>query len=201
MDSVLAPTPAPRRAPAILELPSLALGAVLLALLLRAVLVQVFFIPSASMEPTLASGDRVIVLQTASIDRGDVIVFDPPGAVADEHYIKRAIGLPGDVVEIRRGRVVVNGVALREPYARYAPDGPGGCDATEMPRLTVPAGQLFFLGDNRGNSCDSREIGTVAMTDIIGEAVAVLWPLNRLDAGLSGPPLPSAGLPEQEIRR
>ena len=155
---------------------------VLATLLLRGLLVQVFWIPSESMEPTLVEKDYVLVLKPARIDRGDVIVFKPPvgaaGAGADDHWIKRAIGLPGDVVQITDGVVTVNGDALEEPYARRS--------LASLPATTVRAGHVFFMGDNRGDSYDSSVHGyTVPVADIVGEAASVVWPLNHFAASLA----------------
>lgn len=100
--------------------------------------------------------------------RGDIIVFVPPNNQRKD-YIKRVIGLPGDTVEARQGIVYVNGHPLREPYIR-----PGGPPAWGP--VTVGPGQLFVLGDNRGNSTDSRSFGTVPMKDVIGKAWLAYWP-------------------------
>ena len=160
--------------------------ALLLSLLVRGSLVEVFWIPSGSMEPTLVEDDRVVVLRTAAIDRGDVIVFKPPPApgATEAHYIKRAIGLPGDVVELIDGQVHVNGTKLTEPYARL--------DQATYGPTTVPTGHVFFLGDNRADSNDSREIGTVPLNDVVGEAVAVVWPFTHAAAGLTAAPAHAA---------
>ena len=151
-------------------------------LLLRGLLVEVFWIPSASMEPTLVRKDYVLVLKPARIDRGDVIVFKPPvgvaGSTTDEHWIKRAVGLPGDVVQITDGIVTVNGDAMNEPYARRS--------HADLAPTTVGAGRVFFMGDNRTASYDSSVHGrTVPVTDIVGEATSVVWPLNHFVAGLA----------------
>ncbi len=132
-----------------------------------------------SMDPTLLSGEYLIVnrlsYRFANPQRGDIIVFYPPPH-PDEEYIKRVIGLPGDQVEVKGGHVYVNGQLLDEPYLQARTDTPG--------IWKVPAGQLFVLGDNRDNSSDSREWGTVAMDKVVGKAVLVYWP--PLDWGLVG---------------
>jgi signal peptidase I len=168
------------------ELPALIIIAFLLALLIKSFLVQAFFIPSGSMEPTLDVGDRVLVNKLAykfhPPSRGDVIVFSDPhpgppvhrnpisgffhwvteglgfSAPPNEDFIKRVIGLPGDTVEERNGVIYVNGKALKEPYV--IPD-PSAADPRYRDRRTIPPvkvlpNHLFVLGDNRANSNDSR---------------------------------------------
>jgi signal peptidase I len=135
-----------------------------------------FRIPSESMEPTLTPGDRVIALKVGyyfeTPQRKDVIVFRlPPDP--KQVYVKRLIGIPGDVVEVKDGLAIVNGVPLTEPYVRY----PGGPDYGPV---TVPEGQYFALGDNRANSGDSRFWGFVPRKNIIGRAQLRFWPLGRL---------------------
>jgi signal peptidase I len=128
-------------------------------------------VDGASMEPTLATGEYVIVnrlsyrLGTPQI--GDIIVFHPP-LNPQEEYIKRVIGLPGDEVEVRNGTVYVNGQPLNETYLNTKTNYPGA--------WRVPAGQLFVLGDNRNNSSDSHQWGTVAMDSVVGKALLVYWP-------------------------
>jgi len=196
--------PAPRSGPLafLRELPGLVLLALLLAFVVKALFVQAFYIPSGSMEPTLVPGDRVLVNKIPYYlhgpARGDVVVFEDPHArpttegwlarvlhwftdglgftrPSHEDFVKRVIGLPGDVVEAKRGKVFVNGRPLREPYlaGRTRPFGP----------VEVPAGQLFVLGDNRGASNDSRfGLGFVPIENVIGKAFVVIWPPSR--AGL-----------------
>ena len=124
-----------------------------------------------SMEPTLISGEYVIVSKLSyrlgSPQRGDIIVFHPPPNPKEE-YIKRVIGLPGDQVTIENGFVSVNGQRLNETYLRAKPNYTG--------TWTVPEGQLFVLGDNRNNSSDSSKWGTVPMDYVVGKAVLVYWP-------------------------
>ncbi len=183
------------------ELPGLIIMAFVLALVIKTFLVQAFFIPSGSMEPTLVPGDRVLVLKVpyyfGDPDRGDIIVFeDPdPGAQPDrgavggffhwmfeglgvqrpdsEDFIKRVIGTPGDVVYGRDGEVFVNGEAIDEPYLTQPTE--------RFDKRTVPEGALFVMGDNRGNSLDSRfSLGFVPIDNVIGKAEVVIWPPSDL---------------------
>lgn len=159
------------------ETPVLIITALGLALLIRALVLQVFSIPSESMEPTLLVGDRIAVERVSyrfrEPQRGDIVVFtgapgEPP------HLVKRLIGLPGDHVEITDGVVRVNGEALDEPYVEF-PDG------RSSGPYDVPDGHLFFLGDNRGHSDDSRYgLGMVARERVVGRAILRIWPLSRL---------------------
>lgn len=181
------------------ELPILLLIAFGLAFLLRTFVVQVFYIPSESMVPTLQVDDRIVVEKLSYLfdgpDRGDVVVFAGEAGfptasesgvqrvvrgvgqflgvvpVDARDLVKRVIGLPGDVVELTEGQVTVNGVALDEPYA--AMDSDTGT-------YEVPEGQLFVLGDNRNNSADSRSsLGFVDLDDVVGRAVLKIWPFDR----------------------
>lgn len=183
------------------ELPLLLLVAFVLAFLLRTFVLQVFFIPSASMEPTLQVDDRMVVEKITELYRdplrGEIWVFEGEnGFTADDggpvdglvrgvgqflgvvpasarDFVKRVIALPGDEVVIEEGQVRVNGRALEEPYAveELADFGP----------VTVPEGQLFFLGDNRPNSSDSRRsLGFVDRENLVGRAVVTIFPLSHL---------------------
>lgn len=112
-------------------------------------------------------------------ERGDIVVFNPPLDVAStEPYIKRVIGLAGETVEIRNGRVSVDGVQLDEPYAQ----GTTECRRpSECASLTVPEGEIFVLGDNREDSSDSRVFGPVEIDAVIGKAWITYWPLDEFD--------------------
>jgi signal peptidase I len=154
-------------------------GAVVVAVVLRAFVVQVFYIPSESMESTLLVNDRVVADKVAyrftSIDRGDVVVFERPEDVPGDtdHLIKRVIGLAGDTVEIREGTVRVNDDPVTEPYL-----GPG-TDMLDFGPVDVPDGQLFVMGDNRDESTDSRVFGAISEDLVAGRAVLLIWPLDR----------------------
>lgn len=100
--------------------------------------------------------------------RGDVVIFEPPDVV-NEDYIKRVIGLPGDKVEVKNGKVFVNDVALDEPYIKEAPFSP-------FPATIVPSGHLFVMGDNRNASRDSRSFGMLSIDLVVGKALLVYWP-------------------------
>jgi signal peptidase I len=128
-----------------------------------------------SMEPTLNTGEFVIVnklaYQFGTPHEGDVIVFHPPRDPAQE-YIKRVIGLPGDRVKVANGEVYINGQMLNEPYIAAPPAYQG--------EWQVPNNALFVLGDNRNNSSDSHNWGFVPMNYVVGKAVFVYWPPNKI---------------------
>lgn len=182
------------------ELPGLILMAFLLAILIRTFLFQAFFIPSPSMEPTLIQGDRVLVNKIPYYfhdpRRGDIVVFENPNpeAVPDrgliggflhwlfqglgvqqpenEDFIKRVIGVPGDTVQGKHGSVYVNGEKIAEPYLTQ--------ETQAFDAITVPEGKLFVMGDNRGNSLDSRfTLGFVPIDKVIGKAFIKIWPPSR----------------------
>jgi signal peptidase I len=196
-------TPEPHRRgflSALRELPVLIVLAFALAILIKTFVVQAFFIPSGSMEPTLEPGDRVLVLKVLDEpSRGDVVVFADPldrpgedrglvggfahwlsetlGFARPEHedFIKRVIGLPGEVVELRNGRLFVNGRRVPEPYLA------GRADTRDYGPVEVPPDSLFVLGDNRLNSNDSRfGLGFVPMDKVIGRAFVIVWPPSRV---------------------
>lgn len=148
--------------------------ALILALLIRQFLVASFTVEGHSMEPTLHDGERLLVYKLGyrfgEPERGDIIVFRYP-LDPSRDFIKRVIGLPGDTIEIRNGEVYINGERVEEPYRANNSFGNHG-------PVTVGEGQVYVLGDNRGNSHDSRVFGPVPEEFIIGEAVAVFWPLQ-----------------------
>jgi len=185
-----------------LEFPLLIAAALLIAVLIKTFLFQAFWIPSSSMEGTLQVYDRVLVnkvsYEFSDISQLDVIVFDDPrpgfeqpeeGALSrairnlkesiglatpQSEFIKRVIGLPGDVVEGMDGNVFVNGERLEEPYLKHpdeliSPFGP----------VQVPEGSLFVMGDNRRASQDSRFFGPIPIDDVVGKAFIIIWPLSR----------------------
>ncbi len=137
---------------------------------------QVFTLASASMSPTLLPGDSVFVNRLAyrlhPPSREDLIAFRFPQADGRE-FVKRVIGLPGDVVSEQRGRFQVNGALLAPPQPVASVDEPGP-DADQPPR-PVPAGQLYVLGDNWTSSLDSRFWGPVPERDVVGEAFLICW--------------------------
>ncbi len=136
---------------------------------------QVVPIPSASMFPTLLPGDAVlvnrVVYRVHPPRRGDIIAFRFPQASGRE-FVKRVIGLPGDVVDEEQGRFYVNGTRL----AQVQPSSPNDAPAarTQLPRL-VPGGRLYVLGDHPETSLDSRFWGTVDEREVVGEAVLICW--------------------------
>jgi signal peptidase I len=171
------------RRKAALELALIVALAIGLAVSVQAYAVKPYRIPSESMVPTLQVGDQVIVNRFshhlgAQPEVGDIVVFHPP-IDTDQTFIKRVVGVAGDRIALRDGRVVRNGDLQREPYARPCADDPE-CDVTRPVR--VPAGHVYVLGDNRGASQDSRFWGSVPVADVIGEAVAIYWPPGRAGA-------------------
>lgn len=133
-------------------------------------------VQSISMQPTLFEKDLVLINRLAyrlgQPDHRDIVVFDPPITGAEEPYIKRVIGLPGDTVRIENRQVFINGVAQTETYVAASPAYSG--------EWTVPEGQLFVLGDNRNQSSDSHSWGMVPLENVLGKAELLYWPLQRL---------------------
>ncbi len=153
--------------------------AVLISVGLNVLVVQVTEVRQRSMEPTLLSGDRVLVSKVDyrlhPPERGDIIVFRPP-IDTNIPYVKRIIGLPGDTIDLRDGKVVVNGKVLDEPYAFGQTTVRGG--QVRFP-FRVPPGQLFVLGDDRPVSGDSREWGAFPDDNVIGKVILKFWPLRE----------------------
>jgi signal peptidase I len=174
--------------PAVLVVLSLAA----IALLTPGLVFEHFWVPTPSMAATLIPGDHVLVDRLAyrvrAPQRGDVIVFHPPGKRAV--YIKRIIGVPGDVISLRDEAVYVNGKRLNEPYLGRSggtrePTDPWSCSQRPTSwSLTapyeVPAGTYFVMGDNRTDSDDSRDWGPVRRSAILGEAIVTIWPIGHL---------------------
>lgn len=189
------------------ELPLLLLAAGVIAFLIKTLLAQAFFIPSESMLPQLKVDDRVVVSKLSyrlhEPRRGDIVVFESPMTRVEpkdtsgplyklyrkimtgvgllppstEDYIKRVVGLPGDVIDVANGKVYVNGHELIEPY--LAPGTltfPGG---QELP-ATVPKGKLWVMGDNRSNSSDSRAFGMIDQKKVVGRTIVKVWPLPSM---------------------
>lgn len=130
-------------------------------------------VENVSMQPTLHEGQFVFVNKLAyrlgSFRRGDIIIFHHD---ATEDYVKRVIGLPGDMVAVIGGQVYVNWVILIEPYIAAPPQYSG--------TWKVPEGQLFVLGDNRNQSSDSHQWGYIPETSVVGKALMIYWPLGQI---------------------
>lgn len=152
-------------------------GAVLLAIFIMTFVGRSFTVDGPSMQPTLHSGERLLVdkltYRFRDPQRGEIIVFRYP-ADPSHYFIKRVIGVPGDRIEIRGGVVYVNGVALEENYVSSPTYG-------RFTSGVVPEGHFFVLGDNRNNSQDSRSplIGYVPKRLIAGRALVRFWPISR----------------------
>lgn len=213
------PAPAKSRGAFARELVVIVVIALGLSFLVKTFLVQPYYIPSQSMESTLDVGDRIIVSkftpQHSPLHRGDVIVFEDPKTWEDgsttaqqpfvkralkdglvflgvlpgggDHVVKRIIGMPGDHVKCctKSGKLTVNGVAITEPYIKS-----GNVPSEQTFDITVPKGKVWVMGDNRGDSADSRfhdgnsggKLGSVPMDDISGQVVAIAWPINRIQS-------------------
>ncbi|MBE9011376.1 signal peptidase I [Pseudanabaenaceae cyanobacterium LEGE 13415] len=163
-------------------LKTIALSAVL-ALGIRHFVAEARYIPSGSMEPTLQVNDRLIIDKISyrfnNPERGDIVVFSPTAALERQNFhdafIKRVIGLPGDKVQVRGGRVYINDQPLREDYI-----GKEKAPQYEWGPQVVPPDSYLVLGDNRNNSYDSHYWGFVPRDKIIGRAIVRFWPPNRV---------------------
>lgn len=165
------------------------------ALLLRVFAIQMYSIPSGSMEPTLHVGDRILVEKVTKyargIQRGDIVVFDGADVwtapSASDDFVKRVVAVGGDHVQCctNNGRIVVNGVPVDEPYLQQQ-------GVTRRFNVVVQPDRLWVLGDNREKSADSSAFrgvpggGSVPVNHVVGRVVAVIWPLSR--AGILGTP-------------
>ena len=168
--------------------------AVAAVLAVKAWVVNPYRIPSSSMEPTLhcaapgvgcqaESSDRVLanrfIYRFRDPERGDIVVFETPEEAVERcgaggTFVKRLIGVPGDTIGQRSGILRVNGEPLEESYVNGGPPG------QDFPERTLGPDEYFMMGDNRGQSCDSREWGPVSRDDLIGPVFAVYWPPTRL---------------------
>ena len=150
---------------------------------------QPYQIRQQSMQQTLEPDQYVLVDKlTPRFDaykRGDIVVFAPPESWAQPDgtpYIKRVIGIGGDMVQIRQGKVWVNEIELLEPYVFLENGEPQETeDPLQLEQWIVPDGELFLMGDHRKSSADSREFGTVAVDKVIGRAWLRYWPLDTLE--------------------
>lgn len=153
------------------------LPALLIALAVNIFVAQPTRVDGTSMEPTLHSEERLIIEKISyrlhAPARGDIVVFKLPGREHDP-LIKRVVGVPGDVVAIRNGRVYIDGAPLDEPYLKNQLT-PGYIEST-----VVQEGDIFVLGDNRGASNDSRIFGMVAHQDLVGRAWISYWPVDMI---------------------
>jgi signal peptidase I len=198
------------------EIAGILVASILVSLFIKTFVVQAFFVPSGSMEPTLHGctgclNDRLLVNKQTSrmggVHRGDIVVFRDPGGWLpqsssasggqggvhqalvfiglaptsnENNLVKRVIGVGGDTVEGRNGKVYVNGSELNEPYV-FPGDSPSPTDF----RVTVPAGSLWVMGDHRSDSSDSRAHradagkGFIPIGDVVGRAFVIVWPLGR----------------------
>jgi signal peptidase I len=181
------------------ELPILLGAAIVVAILVRTFVLQTYYVPSPSMTHTLNVNDRVLVNKLAydfrDPHRGEVIVFHSPVSwrqTPDEKvFVKRVIGTPGDHVvccDNTTGELTINGVAIKEPYLNH--DTYEKNAAPEAFNITVPAGRLWVMGDNRYDSADSLEnyetspthditISTIPINSVIGRAFVLFWPVSR----------------------
>ena len=154
--------------------------ALLLSILIKATVVEAFVVPTASMEPTIEIGDRFfsnkITYRFHPPREKDIIIFTPPSNAAGNNsipFVKRVIGVEGDWVEIREGRLFLNHQPVEETYIKESPRyhfGP----------VQVPDNSLFVLGDNRNNSHDSHIWGFVPVHNVKAKALLRFWPLNRI---------------------
>jgi len=167
--------------------------AFVLAMFVRTFFIQAYKIPTQSMVPTLIPHDKIFVSKIVygarmpflgmrlpglrKPRRGDVVVFIEP-TERKKVYVKRLIGFPGEKVEIRYGSVYINGAVVEDPrisknfYYNEVPYGEGA--------ITIPSGYFFVMGDNSANSYDGRKFGPVPLRDLLGEALLIWWPLNRI---------------------
>jgi signal peptidase I len=162
--------------------------ALAVALLVRTFVVQTFFIPSASMEPTLQIGDRILVDKLSyklhAVHRGDIVVFGrPPGETSSQDIqdlVKRVVGMPGETIWSTGQHVYVQGADTHGKVVEVPEPVPGTLLGPPIRRFTIPANDYYVLGDNRSNSDDSRFWGPIPRSLIVGRVVMRIWPLSHV---------------------
>jgi signal peptidase I len=180
--------PKGRRRSALLEIVETLVLTVVIFVGVQTFVAQPYKVEQLSMENTLQPGQYVLVDKLtprwSTYARGDIVVFDPPPSWAAETngvpLIKRVIGLPGDTIDLRNGKVYVNGAALSESYL-YAEGGtaqPTDPSPDGQSEWVVPTGELFVMGDHRENSADSRVFGPIDLDLVVGRAWLRYWPIN-----------------------
>ena len=177
----------------VLELVGVLVAALVVAILLRTFVVATYSIPSGSMEPTLQIGDRIVVDKLAyhlhGVSTGNIIVFRTPrsedcAGPPVANLVKRVIGLPGQTVSLSRGHVLINGKLLAQPWLpppvrTETYPGPSFERYSLRTPYVVPQGDVYVMGDNRTESCDSRYWGPVPESTIVGKVDVRIWPLSR----------------------
>ena len=184
-EAVAAPPPSTRRrkgaAHQLIEWLVVLAVAVTAAFLVRAFVLQQFAVSGHSMDTTLHDGDRVLVNKLSyrmhDPNRGDVVVLKTIEGAGERDLIKRVIGLPGETLEYRNCVVYIDGKELIEPYLDPTVVTPTQCGGGQPP-ITIPADQVFVMGDNRGGSKDSRNIGAIQYSDLLGRAFVIIWPTS-----------------------
>ena len=162
----------------------LTLAAIVLAsYLLRTFVFQSYEIPSASMEETIMTGDLVfsekVSYRFGDPEPGDIVTFEDP-EIPSRTLIKRVIATEGQTVDLKDGSVYIDGLKQFEPYTDGKPSYPLANSSEEITYpYTVPAGEVWVMGDNRTNSQDSRYFGSVPVSSISGKAVLVYWPIDQ----------------------
>ena len=171
----------------IIEISVIVLIAILVAIIVRTFLLQLFYIPSASMDPYLKVNDKVFVNKMSytfsDIERGDVLVFDAPDDIKTDKIkdlIKRVVGLPGETIEGRckNGQdvcivdIYIDGKKLEEPYLK------SDIYYEHFTAITIPANSIFMMGDNRDDSEDGRVFGPIPISSVVGRAFFRLWPMS-----------------------
>ena len=159
--------------------------ALCISIIVRLFIAEPRFIPSNSMQPTLQIGDRLLIEKVSyrlhEPHQGDIVVFEPPpqlqeiGYERDQAFIKRVIGLPGQIVQVSKHQVYIDGQVLNEDYILEAP-------AYNMPPVEIPSGYLFVMGDNRNDSNDSHVWGLLPEQNVIGRAAIRFWPIAEAGA-------------------
>jgi signal peptidase I len=151
------------------------------AIIVHTFLIASFFIPSGSMLPTLKINDHILVskvsLQIMGVKRGDIVVFNRTPSDKDTSaniLVKRVIGLPGETISAKNGVVYIDGKKLTESYL------PPNDTTSNFPLTHIPANDYFMMGDNRGNSYDSRFFGTVPKPYFIGQVILTYFPINHI---------------------